>query len=76
LRAKKRVQTAKKILDKVGIGGERLEMFNLSAAMGQQYAAVATEMTDRVRQLGPNPLKLKQKVQRDLAPQQGGGTRK
>ena len=76
MRAKKRVQTAKKILDKVGIGGERLEMFNLSAAMGQQYAAVATEMTDRVRQLGPNPLKLKQKVQRDLAPQQGGGTRK
>lgn len=70
------MQTAKKILDKVGIGGERLEMFNLSAAMGQQYAAVATEMTERVRQLGPNPLKLKQKVQLDLAPQQGGGTRK
>ncbi len=70
------MQTAKRILDKVGVGGDRLEMFNLSAAMGQQYAAVATEMTERVRQLGPNPLKLKKKVQCDLAPEQGGGTQR
>lgn len=52
------MQTAKKILDSIGIGGDRLEMFNLSAAMGQQYAAVATEMTERIKRLGPNPLKV------------------
>lgn len=51
------MQTAKKILDSIGIGGDRLEMFNLSAAMGQQYAAVANEMTERIKRLGPNPLK-------------------
>jgi coenzyme F420-reducing hydrogenase delta subunit len=32
LRARKRVEYAKKILDEVGIGGERLEMYNMSAA--------------------------------------------
>ncbi len=54
--AKKRVQSAKKLLDEVGIGGERLEMYNMSAAMGQRFAEVANEMTERIRQLGPSPL--------------------
>jgi len=51
------VQVAKKILDQIGIGGDRLEMFNLSAAMGQQFAQIAKEMTERISKLGPNPLK-------------------
>lgn len=51
------MQTAKKILNQIGLGSERLEMFNLSAAMGQQFAQIATEMTERVKKLGPNPLK-------------------
>lgn len=56
IRAKKRVNAAKKILDKVGIGGERLEMFNLSASMGPRFAEIANEMTERILRLGPNPL--------------------
>ncbi len=55
--AKKRVKHVKKLLDELGVGGDRLEMFNMSAAMGQRFAEVATEMTERIRKLGPSPVK-------------------
>jgi len=55
--AKKRVKRVKAILDKVGVGGQRLEMFNLSAGMGGRFAEVAQEMTDRIRELGPSPIR-------------------
>lgn len=55
--AKKRVNRVKAILDKVGIGGQRLEMFNLSAGMGGRFAEVAQEMTDRIQELGPSPIR-------------------
>ncbi len=57
LRAKKRVQYAKKLLDFIGIGGDRLEMYNLSAAEGQRFVEIANEMVERIKKLGPNPLK-------------------
>ena len=57
LRAKKRVQYVKGLLEEVGIGGDRVEMFNMSASQGQRFAQVAQEMTDRVRALGPSPVK-------------------
>ncbi len=56
-RAKKRVALAKRILEDAGIGGDRLEMFNMSAAMGPRFAEVAREMTERIRKLGPSPIK-------------------
>jgi coenzyme F420-reducing hydrogenase delta subunit len=56
LRAKKRVQYAKSLLDEIGIGGERLEMYNLSSAEGQRFAEIALEMTEKIRALGPSPL--------------------
>ncbi len=57
IRAKKRVMYAKKLLDFAGIGGERLEMYNLSAAEGQRFVEIAKEMTEKIKKLGPNPLK-------------------
>lgn len=57
LRAKKRVAMAKRILEDAGIGGDRLEMYNMSAAMGPRFAEVAREMTEKIRQLGPSPSK-------------------
>lgn len=57
LRAKKRVTLAKRLLDEVGIGGERLEMYNMSAAMGPRFAEVAREMTEKISKLGPSPIK-------------------
>ncbi len=55
-RAKKRVLYAKKILDEIGIGGERLEMFNLSGSSGPRFAEIAEEMVTRISKLGPSPL--------------------
>ena len=57
LRARRRVEYARKLLDEVGVGGERVEMFNMSASQGQRFAQCAREMTERVRSLGPSPVR-------------------
>ena len=62
LRARKRVEYTQKILDEVGIGGERLAMYNMSAAQATRFVEVANEMNKRIQELGPNPIK-KQKNQ-------------
>jgi len=56
LRAEKRVQLAKNMLDAIGVGGERLEMFFLSSAMAPRFVGIVSEMTERIRKLGPTPL--------------------
>jgi F420-non-reducing hydrogenase iron-sulfur subunit len=58
LYAKKRVQRVKGILDKVGLGGGRLEMYNLSAGMGGRFAEVVKEVYDKVKELGPSPIRI------------------
>jgi F420-non-reducing hydrogenase iron-sulfur subunit len=57
LRARKRVAYAKTLLKEVGIEPERLEMYNLSSAQGQRFAAIANDMAEKVRALGPSPLR-------------------
>lgn len=57
-----RLNRTKKILDEIGIGGERLDMFFMSGSQAQAYANAAQTMTDRIRKLGPNPLKPNGKV--------------
>lgn len=56
-RGKARVERAKQLLDAIGLGGERLEMFFVSGGMGATFAEHAREMTERIRALGPNPLR-------------------
>jgi len=57
LRARKRVEQAREILDTIGIGGERVQMYNLSSGEGTKFAEFAVEMTQKIKELGPNPLK-------------------
>ncbi|MBA4379163.1 MAG: hydrogenase iron-sulfur subunit [Anaerolinea sp.] len=57
-RGRARLKRAKIILDEIGLGGERLDMFFMSGSQAQAYANAAKTMTERIRQLGPNPLKL------------------
>ena len=57
-RARKRVEQAQGILDTIGVGGERVQMFNLASSEGPLFAKIAGEMTQRIRDLGPNPIKL------------------
>ncbi len=56
LRAKKRVAYVKRLLEEVGIDPSRVEMFNLSSAMGGQFALIVEEMTDRIKKLGPSEI--------------------
>ena len=58
LKARKRVEQAQKILESIGVGGERVQMYNLSSSEGPQFAKYATEMTEKITALGPNPIKL------------------
>ena len=60
-RARKRIEQAKKILDTVGVGGERVEMFNMASSEGPMFAEVAVNMVERIKELGPNPIKLQNK---------------
>ena len=56
-RGLRRVQKAKQILKTIGLEQDRLEMYFMSGGQGQEFAEKASEMTERVRKLGPNPLK-------------------
>ncbi len=56
LNARRRVQYTARLLEQIGLGGERVAMVNLSSAMGARFAELVTEMTERIRKLGPNPL--------------------
>ncbi len=56
-RALARVGYAKKLLDEIGIGGERLDMVFTSGGMGATFAGAARRMTERIKELGPSPLK-------------------
>lgn len=56
-RGEARVRRAKRLLDEIGLGGERLEMFFVSGGMGATFARYAEEMTERIRAMGPNPLR-------------------
>lgn len=57
LRARRRVEHAAGLLDKIGIGGDRVGMYNLSSGEGPRFAEIAREMTERIIELGPNPIK-------------------
>ncbi len=53
----KRVQ---ELLAEIGLEPERVEMFNMSAAMAATFVEAATEMNQRIENLGPNPLRVPQ----------------
>jgi len=62
LRARKRVEQAQQILEAVGIGGERVQMYNLSSSEAPLFVQFAKEMTEKIIEMGPNPIKLKKKA--------------
>lgn len=58
LNARRRVTYIKELLNRIGLEPERIEMYNLSAAMGRQFAEAATQMTQQITNLGLNPLRV------------------
>ncbi len=56
-RARKRIEQAGKILDTIGVGGDRVRMYNLSSSEGLRFVEYALEMYELINTLGPNPIK-------------------
>lgn len=51
------MEYAKDLLKEIGLEPERLEMFHIGASDAPGWARAVTEMTERARKLGANPLK-------------------
>jgi F420-non-reducing hydrogenase iron-sulfur subunit len=58
LRARKRTDRIRSILDEIGLGGGRLKMVNLTDSMAPAFVQNMEEIMETVRALGPNPLKM------------------
>jgi F420-non-reducing hydrogenase iron-sulfur subunit len=56
LRARKRTDRIREILDEIGLGNGRLQMVNLSDSMATAFVQHIQEIMDSIRALGPNPL--------------------
>ena len=59
MNARRRIDYTRSLLEKIGIEPDRLQMFNLSAAMAGEFVRITKEMTEKIEVLGPNPLKNK-----------------
>ena len=55
IRARKRVDYVKTILDEIGMDGRRLNLYNTSASDTESLKAIAEETLSRIETLGPNP---------------------
>lgn len=53
IRARKRVDYVKRLLAEVEIEPERVQMYNLSSAMGGRFVEIVEEMTQKIKELGP-----------------------
>ena len=56
LNAKRRVEYVRSLLKQIGLEERRIQMVNLSSAMGGQFAFYAAEMTAEIKRMGPSPL--------------------
>jgi F420-non-reducing hydrogenase iron-sulfur subunit len=52
-----RVDATQFVLENLGIDPERFEIAWVSSAEAPRFAEVVTRFTEKIRQLGPNPLK-------------------
>jgi len=57
LRARRRVERVQQLMREIGLEPERLEMFNLSSAEGTRFAEIVQGMHERLKSLGPSPLR-------------------
>jgi F420-non-reducing hydrogenase iron-sulfur subunit len=58
LRARKRTDRIRSILDEIGLGAGRLKMVNLSDVMAAAFVDHVKEAMETIRTLGPNPLRV------------------
>ena len=51
------MEHTRRLLEAIGLEGQRLRMTNLSSAMGKQFADNAAAFTEEILRLGPSPLR-------------------
>src|SRR4030042_942607 len=71
LRARERIEYAQQLLEETGLGRGRLEMFEIAASDAPKWVAVVQEMTQRVKHLGPNPLRQGRPLQHEAVARGG-----
>jgi F420-non-reducing hydrogenase iron-sulfur subunit len=59
VRATKRLAYARELLEELGLEGDRLGIFYMSGSQAHGFANAAAQMTERVRRMGPSPLRRK-----------------
>lgn len=64
LRAHKRTERIRSILEEIGLGAERLKMVNLSDVMASAFVQHMKEAVETIRTLGPNPLRISERKER------------
>ncbi len=52
------MEYTRRLLEEIGLEGQRLHMINVSAAMGGQFAFAAAEITSEIERLGPSPFRI------------------
>jgi F420-non-reducing hydrogenase iron-sulfur subunit len=57
VRATRRLEYARQLMEQVGLEGDRLGIFYMSGSQAHAFADAAKQMTERVRKLGPSPLR-------------------
>ena len=62
LRARKRVEQARTLLEAIGVGGDRVQIFNLASSEAPRFVEIAEEMTRKILALGPNPIRTRKKM--------------
>jgi F420-non-reducing hydrogenase iron-sulfur subunit len=55
LRAKKRVEWVRQLLDEIGLGSRRIMIFNVSPEDNESLNAALNRAAEDIRELGPNP---------------------
>jgi len=56
-KAQRRIFLLKKVIEQFGIEPERLRLEWVSASEGDRFAAIMKDLVEKVRKLGPSPLR-------------------
>lgn len=73
LNARRRVEHVQELLEQVGLNPRRVQMVNMSSAMGAHFAMAAAEMAADVQNMGPNPLRQPRLAPAQEAPKELAG---
>ena len=56
---RRRFAVLKKIFEELGLESERLRLSWISASEGQRFSDVVNDFTEKIKKLGPNPMRMK-----------------